>query len=100
MTMMTSKLLIYNYLKNICNLFPDSIVEYSFDSVSKSHNIRFNNLKIIEERPDYNTITKTLLHEFIYSYPYEDILFISEEDKIDIGTAEYVICGFDRGEGR
>lgn len=95
--MKNSKSLIYNYLKEICRIYPDSIIEYGFDLNTHSHKINFNNLKKIENTEAFQKATKEIIERFIFDYPYEDIIFLSPESSTNVGKVEFTITGNEVG---
>jgi hypothetical protein len=87
-----------NYIKNQLNRlieeFPQLKISYEFDEIDNSHIIEVLPSKEYNENIHYSKSETEIIIDFISKYPYEEIVFITENSLIKISKPFYEIIGY------
>lgn len=91
--MENAKTYIVSKLNSLVGEFPNLMIQYKFDSFSKEHLIKVIPTSFTETDKDYQKKEEAILFDFISQYPYDNLVFITEEDWIDIDKADETFVG-------
>ncbi len=80
-------------LKNLIYNFPQMKVSYVFDVLSNSHIIEVLPSEEFKRNVEYSKYETQLILEFITKYPNEDIVFVTENDLIEVTKTSFVKKG-------
>lgn len=80
-------------LENLIYNFPQMKVSYAFDDLSNSHFIEVLPSKEFKRNVEYSKYETKLILEFITKYPNEDIVFVTENDLIEVTNPSFVKKG-------
>ena len=84
---------IKNKLENLIDIFPQMKVSYEFEKLSNSHFIEILPSKEFRENLKYSKYETNLIMDFITMYPNEDIVFVTENDLIEVNNPSYIKKG-------
>jgi len=85
------------YLKNELNKLVKEIPYikciYEYNEFDSTHIVKIAPQKIFEQNENYIELESKIVDEFINKYPFEGIVFIRENDIIDISSPLYIAQG-------
>ena len=87
--MKESILFLEKHLSQLTENFPNIECLYKFDNLDDTHIIKIMPKKIFESE-DYVQYENEIVDNFIQRFPYEGILFISENELIDIDKPDKI----------
>ncbi len=87
---MKSNNYIIQKIDDLVRAFPELKIRYEFDSFSDSHIIEVLPAKEYKDNTKYAKYETQLMFDFISEYPLEEIVFITEEDLVEIENPIYV----------
>ncbi|MCD6201587.1 MAG: hypothetical protein J7K46_07255 [Bacteroidales bacterium] len=73
-------------LNELIDNFPKLKAKYEYDNSSKSHYIEILPAKEFKNNKDYAIYETKLIIDFISNFPYDEIVFITKNDLIDISN--------------
>lgn len=80
-------------LENLIDIFPQMKVSYEFEKLSNSHFIEVLPSKEFRENSKYSKYETNLIMDFITMYPNEDIVFVTENDLIEVNNPSFIKKG-------
>lgn len=84
---------IENRLQELIENFPQMRVSYKFDILSNSHFIEVLPSKEFRSNSEYSKFETNLIIDFISTYPNEDIVFVTENDLIEVNNPSFIKTG-------
>lgn len=88
-----AKMFIISSIKGLVSDIPEIKILYKFDTLSKEHLIKVLPLQEFKDNTDYHRWEEEILFDFIEEFPYDNLVFISDDDWIDIPEPEEVFEG-------
>jgi len=84
---------IENRLQELIEKFPQMRVSYEFDILSNSHFIEVLPSEEFKTNSEYSKFETNLIVDFISTYPNEDIVFLTENDLIEVNNPSFIKTG-------
>lgn len=86
---MNSTKYIINQLNNLIELFPQLSVRYEHNKMEFSHLIEVLPSSEFRDNKDFTKHETNIIIDFITEFPYEEIVFITEDDLIEVSNPIY-----------
>lgn len=80
-------------LNELVRLFPSIKVSYEIDENSNSHYVKVLPLKEFDTNDEYHKFETNFILSFIEQFPYEEIVFVSENSLIEVLNPIFEIEG-------
>jgi len=90
---MNAQSYIKNKIQELVEKFPQLKAGYSFEPLTMAHYIKIEPSKEFNQNNDYIAFETDFILSFIDRYPFEEIVFITEEDIIDLEDPSFIVEG-------
>tara|TARA_R110002050_G_scaffold300768_1_gene472372 strand:+ start:4108 stop:4728 length:621 start_codon:yes stop_codon:yes gene_type:complete len=88
-----AKTYITSRLADLVNTLPVMKILYKYDSLSKEHLVKVLPINEYRENTTYQLVEEDILFDFIKKFPFDNLVFLSDNDWIDINEPDEIFEG-------